>query len=126
MKKSQKVLKKYIKEALSVLLCFVLILGTFTIPAKVTAAGSAPKSNEFVFDSSTPSFSDRYVFPGDVFVPESYVDEYNRYYASAFSIRYRTLVPYVVNYVYDYELKYEDYTVPLKLASDHEYSSYIY
>ena len=126
MKKSQKVLKKYIKEALSVLLCFVLILGTFTIPAKVTAAGSSPKSNEYVFDSSTPSFSDRYVFPGDVFVPESYVDEYNRYYASGFSIRYRTLVPYVVNYTYDYDLKYENYTVPLKIASDHEYSSYIY
>ena len=126
MKKYQKELRKNVKEIISVLLCFVLILGTLTIPAKVTAAGSAPTSNVYVFDGDTPSFSGGYVFPGDVFSPRSFVNAANTTINTAFQLGYRTMVPLVVSYEFLEGSQEEDFTVPLKLSSDDEYDSYIY
>lgn len=64
MKKSQKVLRKNVKEIISVLLSFVLILGTLTIPlpSVVKAAGSVSgKTYEFTSDG----FPQYVLFPGD-------------------------------------------------------------
>jgi len=129
MKKFQKELRKNTKEIISVLLCLVLILGTLTFPSKVTAADS-PASNVYVFDSVLPSFSGTYVFPGDVFSPTTFVDSgTNVTYSGAFNIKYKTRVPLVVGYT-DYtdgdSLKYDDFTLPLKIDSSLEYNSYIY
>lgn len=126
MKKFYRELNKYIKEIISVALCLVLILGTLSFPAKVTAAGN-PSSKVYVFDSDTPSFSDAYIFAGDVFSPKSFVDPgTNETVNTAFEIAYRTRVPLVATYTSMDGFKSEDYTVPLKIDPTGEYGSYIY
>ena len=126
MKKFYRELNKYIKEIISVALCLVLILGTLSFPAKVTAAGN-PSSKVYVFDSDTPSFSDTYIFAGDVFSPKSFVDSgTNETVDTAFKIAYRTRVPLVATYTSMDGFKSEDYTVPLKIDPTCEYGSYIY
>ena len=66
MKKSQKVLRKRIRENISVLLCLSLLLGVIGFPINVKAAG-VPTPKTYRYDGSLPYpfGGGNYLFSGD-------------------------------------------------------------
>ena len=67
MKKSQKVLRKRIRETISVLLCLSLFLGVIGFPFNVKAAGEpTPKTYTYRDDPPYPFTGGNYLFSGDV------------------------------------------------------------
>ena len=125
MKKSEKVLRKNVKELISVLLSLVLILGTFTIPAKVTAAGGTTSGRTFTFSATSTLSSGEYLFPGDVLSPQTFTESGTETTANV-DVLYKIRYPGPVSDHYTRINNFtENYTIPASIG-DSEYNSYIY
>ena len=125
MKKSEKVLRKNVKELISVLLSLVLILGTLAIPAKVTAAGGTTSGRTFTFSATSTLSSGEYLFPGDVLSPQTFTESGTETTANV-DVLYKIRYPGPVSDHYTRINNFtENYTIPASIG-DSEYNSYIY
>ena len=116
MKKSQKVLRKRIRENISVLLCLSLLLGVIGFPFNVNAAGEPGARTLKLQGYSSEITAGMHLFTGDV------ISASNRAY---FGIEYKTRVP-VQPVLKSYDFDGDTLTIPIKLEDEWEYNSYIF
>ncbi|MBP5495327.1 MAG: hypothetical protein J6X97_09530 [Lachnospiraceae bacterium] len=116
MKKSQKVLKKRIRENISILLCLSLLLGVIGFPFNVKAAGE-PTPRTYRYDGSLPYpfTGGNYLFTGDYITGSS--DNIIRIFG-------KTRVP-ATDYK-QYNTNGNTFTVSEKFEGGWAYGSYIY
>ena len=117
MKKSQKVIKKRIRETISVLLCLSLFLGVIGFPFNVKAAGE-PTPRTYRYDGSLPYpfGGGNYLFAGDYITGSS---------DNIIVIWVKTRVPAQTEYT-KYGSNGNTFTVPVKVDGGWAYGSYIY
>ena len=116
MKKSQKVLRKRIRENISVLLCLSLLLGVIGFPINVKAADGPMARNLKLQGYNSDVKSNMYLFPGDVISASN---------NAFFNIVYTTRVP-VQPVEKSYDFDGDTLTIPVKLEKEWEYNSYIF